>query len=120
MTASVIPTQLQQCGFVEFSLKLNLKVAGKKYGRFVALIQQALRELKPEEARAAIERGGFELAVDGERLEVTLDELIVEKRAQNRICICLFAPKRGIAFAAMSASSTALQTPDKNTIILLE
>jgi len=58
-------------------------VAGKKYGRFVALIQQALRELKPEEARAAIERGGFELAVDGERLEVTLDELIiVVKRAK--------------------------------------
>ncbi len=86
-------------GFVEFSLKLNLKVAGKKYGRFVAPIQQVLRELPPEEARATVERGVFELVVDGERLEVTLDELLVEKRA-----------KTGFASASEGGLTVALNT----------
>ncbi|HEY8530211.1 MAG TPA: isoleucine--tRNA ligase [Paenibacillaceae bacterium] len=86
-------------GFVEFSLKLNLVVAGKKYGRLVAPIQKALKELSPERARQAVEQGFIELDADGERVRVTLDELLVEKRART-----------GFASAASGGLTVALNT----------
>jgi len=86
-------------GFVEFSLKLNLVVAGKKYGRLVAPIQKALKELPPERARTAVEQGFIELDADGEKVQVTLDELLVEKRA-----------KTGFASAAQGGLTVALNT----------
>jgi len=86
-------------GFVEFSLKLNLVVAGKKYGRLVAPIQKALKELPPEQTRNAVEQGFIELDADGEKVRVTLDELLVEKRART-----------GFASAASGGLTVALNT----------
>ena len=86
-------------GFVEFSLKLNLVVAGKKYGRLVAPIQKALKELPPERAREAVQQGFIELDADGGRVKVTLDELLVEKRART-----------GFASAASGGLTVALNT----------
>ena len=86
-------------GFVEFPLKLNLVVAGKKYGRLVAPIQKALKELPPEQTRNAVEQGFIELDADGEKVRVTLDELLVEKRART-----------GFASAASGGLTVALNT----------
>jgi len=72
-------------GFVEFELKLNLKLAGKKYGRYVAPIQAYLRSLPAEAARRAVlEDGGLDwTSPEGETMRIPLDELLVEKRART-------------------------------------
>ncbi|OXM82742.1 isoleucine--tRNA ligase [Paenibacillus rigui] len=70
--------------FTDYSLKLNLKVAGKKYGKFVGAIQQVLKQLSPEQARGAVDNGSLEISLDGgERLSLLLEELLVEKQAKQ-------------------------------------
>ncbi|SMG13638.1 Isoleucyl-tRNA synthetase [Paenibacillus aquistagni] len=71
-------------GFVDFSLKLNLKVAGKKYGKNVGPLQQALRALSVEDARKVVEQGAFHFtSPEGEALTVTEEELLIEKQAKE-------------------------------------
>ncbi|MEK8132532.1 isoleucine--tRNA ligase [Paenibacillus filicis] len=70
-------------GFVDYSLKLNLKTAGKKYGKLVAPVQALLRGLGADEARQAVEKGGLRLDVEGQTLELPLEELLVEKQAKT-------------------------------------
>lgn len=80
-----IVVETSDSGFVEFDLKLNLKVAGKKYGRHVAPIQAHLKSLPAEDARRAVlEDGGLDwTSPEGETLRIALDELLVEKRAKT-------------------------------------
>ncbi len=71
-------------GFVDISLKLNLKIAGPKYGKHVGALQSHLRQLSADEAKAVVERGYFEYrAGDEEVFRVGLDELLVEKKAKH-------------------------------------
>lgn len=71
-------------GFVDFSLKLNLKVAGKKYGKNVGPLQNVLRGMSAEEARQVVEKGEFTFTTaEGETLHVTQDELLIEKVAKE-------------------------------------
>ncbi|WP_425466159.1 isoleucine--tRNA ligase [Paenibacillus methanolicus] len=70
-------------GFVDFAFKLNLKVAGKKYGKHVGPIQAHLKSLTSEQTAAAVRAG--ELAYtsgEGETFTIALDELLVEKQAK--------------------------------------
>ncbi|RKN62791.1 isoleucine--tRNA ligase [Paenibacillus ginsengarvi] len=84
-------------GFVEFTLKLNLKVAGKKYGKFVGPVQAHLKQMTAAETRQVVEGGFLDLTIDGEALHLTVDELLVEKQAKsgfasasgNRITVAL-------------------------------
>jgi isoleucyl-tRNA synthetase len=70
-------------GFVNFSLKLNLKVAGKKYGKNVGFLQNALKNLQPEVASDVVAKGEFHItSPEGEELVVTADELLIEKQAK--------------------------------------
>lgn len=69
-------------GFVDLGLKLNLKLAGKKYGKFVGHMQQLLKELSPADAKYIVDNGYWDVTVEGETLHVTLDELLVEKHAK--------------------------------------
>ncbi|GIQ64158.1 isoleucine--tRNA ligase 2 [Paenibacillus cisolokensis] len=79
-----IRVETSDSGFVDFALKLNLKVAGKKYGKQVGPIQAHLKELPPEDARRAVQNGGLTFTTaDGEELFISLDELLVEKRAKS-------------------------------------
>jgi isoleucyl-tRNA synthetase len=68
--------------FVDLSLKLNLKAAGKKYGKFVGPIQQHLKQLSAEEAKQAVSRGFLDLTVEGEAQHILVEELLVEKQAK--------------------------------------
>lgn len=79
-----IVVQENDSGFVEFDLKLNLKLAGRKYGRYVAPIQAYLKALPAEDARRAVlEDGGLDWTTpEGETLRIVLDELLVEKKAK--------------------------------------
>lgn len=64
-------------------MKLNLKVAGKKYGKNVGFLQGYLKNLAPEQTRAIVEQGQFTVtSPEGEELTVTADELLVEKQAK--------------------------------------
>jgi isoleucyl-tRNA synthetase len=87
-------------GFVNFNLKLNLKVAGKKYGKNVGPIQNALKGLSSDETRHVVQNGQFAFeSPDGESLAIALEELLVEKEA-----------KTGFASASGGGVTVALNT----------
>ncbi|MGG4495702.1 isoleucine--tRNA ligase [Brevibacillus reuszeri] len=69
--------------FVNYLLKLNLKVAGKKYGKWVGPLQSQLRELSPSETKQVVSNGFLDLTVDQEAFHLTLDELLVEKEGKE-------------------------------------
>ncbi|MBD2846273.1 isoleucine--tRNA ligase [Paenibacillus sp. IB182496] len=79
-----IVVQRDDEGLVDYTLKLNLKLAGRKYGKQVGPIQARLKALTPDEARAVV--GGEALSVttaDGEEIAVGVDEMLVEKTAKS-------------------------------------
>jgi isoleucyl-tRNA synthetase len=69
--------------FVDYQLKLNLKVAGKKYGKFVGPIQNYLKQLSASEARLTVDCGFLEVTFAEESIHLTLDELLVEKKGKE-------------------------------------
>ncbi|GGA20989.1 isoleucine--tRNA ligase [Paenibacillus physcomitrellae] len=87
-------------GVVDFTLKLNLKVAGKKYGKNVGFLQGFLKNMAPADTRQVVETG--KLAVvspEGEELQITSEELLIEKTA-----------KEGFASASGYGITVALNT----------
>lgn len=70
-------------GFVDFTLKLNLKVAGKKYGKNVGFLQGYLKAMDSDATRKTVQDGGLAIvSPDGEELQITSEELLVEKQAK--------------------------------------
>jgi isoleucyl-tRNA synthetase len=67
---------------VEYRLKPNLRLVGKKYGKLVPALTAALRDLLGDEARAAAQAAEagqpWSLDVNGQMLELQPDELLVE------------------------------------------
>lgn len=95
-----ITVQTSDSGFVDFTLKLNLKVAGKKYGKNVGPIQASLKAMTADDTRAVVNAGGYRFTTsEGETLDIALDELLVEKQA-----------KSGFASASDSGVTVALNT----------
>ncbi|SFI59716.1 Isoleucyl-tRNA synthetase [Paenibacillus sp. UNC496MF] len=71
-------------GFVDFTFKLNLKVAGKKYGKHVGPIQTYLKSLLPDETSEIVKAGELSYtSLEGESFVIALDELLVEKQAKS-------------------------------------
>ncbi|OCT14851.1 isoleucine--tRNA ligase [Paenibacillus pectinilyticus] len=70
-------------GFVRFLFKLNLKTAGKKYGKLVGPVQTYLKQLSPEQTKATMDNGYLDVTVEGETLHILLDDLLVEKQANE-------------------------------------
>ncbi|MCQ4086094.1 isoleucine--tRNA ligase [Saccharibacillus sp. JS10] len=86
--------------FVDYTLKLNLKVAGKKYGKNVGFLQNHFKGMSAEETRSVVEKGEFHIASpEGEELQVTSEELLIEKKA-----------KEGFASASGYGLTVALNT----------
>lgn len=94
-----IVVQSSDSGFVDFTLKLNLKVAGKKFGKLVGPIQGELKAMSPEATRAVVQAGECRLEIAGEQVNIALDELLVEKQA-----------KSGFASASAGGITVALNT----------
>ncbi|MFD0695592.1 isoleucine--tRNA ligase [Paenibacillus sp. GCM10027628] len=86
-------------GFADISLKLNLKEAGKKYGKLVGAVQSCLKQLSASDAKKAVDNGYIAITIDSEGLHVTMDELLVEKRA-----------KEGFASASGNRITVAIHT----------
>lgn len=87
-------------GFVNFNLKLNLKVAGKKYGKNVGPIQNVLKGLSVEETLNVVQSGTFVFnSAEEGAISITLDEILVEKEA-----------KAGFASASGGGLTVALNT----------
>ncbi len=79
-----IRTEHDDAGFVDFSFKLNLKVAGKKYGKNVGFLQNFFKEMTAEETRHVVQAGVLNVtSPEGEELHVTSEELLVEKKAKS-------------------------------------
>ncbi|NQX58193.1 isoleucine--tRNA ligase [Paenibacillus qinlingensis] len=69
--------------FVRFTFKLNLKTAGKKFGKLVGPVQTHLKQLTPLDAKAVIDNGFLEMEIDGEILHILLEDLLIEKQANE-------------------------------------
>ncbi|MGG6309947.1 isoleucine--tRNA ligase [Paenibacillus macerans] len=83
INVKAIEIETNDSGFVDFTLKLNLKVAGKKYGKNVGFLQGYMKNLAAEETRAIVDNGKFTVtSPEGEELTVTADELLIEKQAK--------------------------------------
>lgn len=79
-----IRLETSDSGFVDFTLKLNLKVAGKKYGKNVGVLQGALKSMAAGDTRRIVESGIWNFTnQDGESFEVTREELLIEKQAKS-------------------------------------
>ncbi|MGD8189697.1 isoleucine--tRNA ligase [Brevibacillus ginsengisoli] len=94
-----IRIEQSESSFVNYQLKLNFKVAGKKYGKLVGPIQNALKELSSSEAKQAVDSGSLEIPRLGEDVRITLDELLVER-----------VGKEGFASASGYQMNVALNT----------
>ena len=68
--------------FIDYRFKPNLRVVGRKYGKLVPALTEALKQMSSDVARAnavAVESGNsFELVVDGQTLTIAPDEVLVE------------------------------------------
>jgi isoleucyl-tRNA synthetase len=68
---------------VSYDLKPNLGVVGPKYGRLVPGIRAALAEAPPEVGARAAAGEGVSIAVEGEEIELSPEELLVELRERE-------------------------------------
>ncbi|WP_442603168.1 isoleucine--tRNA ligase [Paenibacillus sp. KN14-4R] len=66
--------------FVTYHFKLNLKAAGKKYGKLVGAIQNLLKGLSASEAKEVVKSGYLDASLEGEMVRISLDELLIEKQ----------------------------------------
>lgn len=81
-----IEVETSDSGFVDFTLKLNLKVAGKKYGKNVGFLQNHFKAMSAEDTRSVVEAGQFNIvSPDGAELEVTSEELLIEKKQKKAL-----------------------------------
>ncbi|MGG4444315.1 isoleucine--tRNA ligase [Brevibacillus fortis] len=78
-----IRVEQSDSSFVTYHFKLNLKVAGKKYGKLVGAIQGFLKELNATDSQKAVDNGYLDVEVAGDSVRLTLDELLVEKQGKQ-------------------------------------
>ncbi|MGC5328067.1 isoleucine--tRNA ligase [Brevibacillus sp. SYSU BS000544] len=78
-----IRVEQNDSSFVNYYLKLNLKVAGKKYGKLVSPIQHHLKQLSTFEAKQTVERGFLDVTLDSEDIQLSVDDLLVEKQGKE-------------------------------------
>lgn len=68
--------------FLEYDLKPNLRIVGRKYGKIVPALKQRLTEVNGKEVAAAVAEGRtYTIEVEGQTLELQPDEVLVEARS---------------------------------------
>lgn len=69
-------------GLTEYTLRMNLKSAGPKYGKRVPELQSALQKLTQEEIRAILQGEAWDYRpTEGAALEIPVSELLVDRQA---------------------------------------
>ncbi|MBS7531286.1 isoleucine--tRNA ligase [Hazenella sp. IB182353] len=100
INVKTIRVETSDSGFIDFTLKLNLRLAGPKFGKNVGVLQNALRQMGPAETKQIIDEGQFTFTTPaGDTLIVTTDELLIEKQA-----------KAGFAATTANQMTVALHT----------
>lgn len=90
----------QDASLVTYRIKPNLPVVGKRYGKYVPAIRQALSQLDATDAATRLTRGEpIVLSADGQSFELTADAVLVET-----------ASAEGFACAEMGGYLVALET----------
>ncbi|MED1663316.1 isoleucine--tRNA ligase [Brevibacillus laterosporus] len=94
-----IRVEQSDSSFTTYHFKLNLKAAGKKYGKLVGPIQNHLKQLSTAETKQAVDSGFLDVTLLDETIRITLNELLVEKHG-----------KQGFASASGYQINVALNT----------
>jgi len=69
---------------VQYEIKLNFPTAGPKLGKLVGVVQKALKDLSPVEAKTVVDQGYFETeSPSGETVRVDVEDLIVNQTTQE-------------------------------------
>jgi isoleucyl-tRNA synthetase len=90
--------------FLEYDLKPNLRVVGRKYGKLVPAMKQRLTEVNGKEVAAAVAEGRtYPLEVEGQTLQLQPDEVLVEARSPEGYA----AQEDGGYLVALSTELTA-------------
>lgn len=78
-------------GLVQYRLKPNLPVVGRKYGKLVPALRTVLQELSQTEAASIVElaKAGrtFTVTVDGQPLEMTAEEILIESSSPEGFAV---------------------------------
>lgn len=64
-------------GYVSYKFKPQLKTLGKKYGKLVPKIAEMLDAQNGRELMAALNRGIFETEIEGEKVELSIDDVLI-------------------------------------------
>ncbi|MFN5368905.1 MAG: isoleucine--tRNA ligase [Roseiflexaceae bacterium] len=95
--------------FIDYRFKPNLRVVGKKYGKLVPALSDALKAMSADVARAnaiAVEAGqSFTLVVDDQTLTIAPDEVLVETSSPEGYAV---AEENGILAALDTTLSAEL------------
>lgn len=68
--------------FLEYDLKPNLRIVGRKYGKLVPALKARLTELNGKEVAAAVAAGqSYAVEVEGQTLQLEAEEVLVEARS---------------------------------------
>ncbi len=78
-------------GLVQYRLKPNLPVVGRKYGKLVPALRTVLQALSQDEAAAIVEQAHagatFTLTVDGQTLDMVADEILIESSSPEGFAV---------------------------------
>jgi len=99
MNVKSIRLELSDSSFVDYQLKLNLKAAGQKYGKFVGPLQEHLKQLSVSEAKRTVDEGELQVTLGDQSFRLTADELLIDKQG-----------KQGFASASGYQMNVALNT----------
>jgi isoleucyl-tRNA synthetase len=70
--------------FLDFDLKPNLRIVGRKYGKLVPAMKEALKQADGKAAAAAVAEGkNFSVEVSGQTLELEPEEILIEAKSPD-------------------------------------
>ena len=68
--------------FLEYDLKPNLRIVGRKYGKLVPALKTRLTEVNSKDVAAAVSAGqNYSIEVEGQTLDLEPEEILVEARS---------------------------------------
>ncbi|CAK4858052.1 unnamed protein product [Aphanomyces euteiches] len=83
MNVKAIRVQSQNNELTDYSLKMNLKLAGPKYGKLISGLQAYLKSLAQAEIVLILENGFFDYkSENGDPIRISLEEVLVERQAK--------------------------------------
>ena len=75
----------EESQFVMHSIKPNLKILGKKVGKWLPKLREKIQTLTYEEASACTEEDPISIAIDGNVFPITQEDLLIESIVQQGI-----------------------------------